>query len=139
VRVEREPDATGEQRDAEVVEADALLSGVDCELGVQVGGQAQDELAGGGRSLVDGAHGADSTACDIAEPSTVCDTDAVPRTSLLSFVRMLRWPLRYWRVALGPKDERFYLFVKTGRVARVDDAAMPPGQKIPPYKEADRG
>lgn len=45
--IELEPDPAGQQRHDELVEANALLSGLGCELGVQAGRHSDEELAAG--------------------------------------------------------------------------------------------
>ena len=62
-----ERDAAGQQRHDELVEADALLRGSSCELVVQGGWHAYEDLAAG-------FHDADSIAYAIDNASSACDT-----------------------------------------------------------------
>lgn len=81
--VELKSDPASEERDAELVEADALPGGLGGELRVQVGGHAEDELP-------TGVHRRNSTACSIDPVSTTCDTTGMETTAVSISVELTR-------------------------------------------------
>lgn len=73
--IELEAQAAGQERHAELIEADSLALGLGSELRVQGNGESQEELAGG-------FHAANSTAYGIDNGSTAEDTTSMTKRTI---------------------------------------------------------